>query len=92
MKKILKRAAAVPAALLVQAALLLILPPQTAFAAEDLGDGIYSHNYQGWFGSGLDSLLIACFRTAIPEDAVLVTPGGDHLRRRDASDERGLGQ
>ena len=83
MKKILKRAAAVPAALLVLAALLLILPPQTAFAAKDLGDGIYSHNYQGWFGSGLDSLLIACFRTAIPEDAVLVTPGGEVIARRE---------
>ena len=65
MKKILKRAAAVPAALLVLAALLLILPPQTAFAAEDLGDGIYSHNYQGWFGSGLDRKA-ACFSAVAP--------------------------
>ena len=58
MKKILKRAAAVPAALLVLAALLWILPPQTAFAAEDLGDGIYSHNYQSPFLQFLQMIIL----------------------------------
>ena len=78
------------AAVLLAALMVLCALPVTAFARERdggageyLGDDLYAYPYQGWFGSGLDSLLIECFRTAIPEDAAVTTQGGGVIARRE---------